>query len=143
MGPLVVAAALTLPGPVAHSPAPPPLPKVSIQDRNAFPPESYCDKRRDAWRYYRDWLIEHRLVTRGDYLIELEQQIQEAEDFCAFWDALAYARKGPWSPEYDAPRMEFVRDVLGPERYYAGWTPPGIPPPGYWGPWPSMKVEPF
>ena len=137
MSPLVVAVALSTPGPVTPTPTPPPFPCVRAQDRNVFPSIKHCCYYRTAWNNYYNWLVDHRLVTSGDYRLELELLILEAEDHKNFWNALANVLMDPWSPEYDRMKMEFIRDVLGPERYYAGWTPVTLPPRGYADPPPS------
>lgn len=98
-----------------------------LADRLRFPPPEVCEYNYDLAQRHLEWLNDQKLLyshRTGQY----DQWTADAVILCDVWDKL---RRSQWGGVSAAPgcrvKMAELRDLIGPEAYYAADWPPPVP----------------
>lgn len=96
-----------------------------LDDLNRFPPLCVAEEQLRLNRYYREHL-EYRSMIEHHQFWALHAALVDADRLYAAWNMLRWAcLYGDPANRRDMLRQ--LRDVLGPDAYYAGRMPPPFP----------------
>lgn len=104
----------------------PDAPKIGDADLNLLPPAEVCRENLKAAKHALDLIRSRESVEprHAAWLCEARSQV-----LCLFnvWDTTTDARTAGTSTRWQDDRMDRLRSLVGPGRYYSGRLPPPVP----------------
>jgi len=113
------------PGPGAQAPAPLALTFCALvtddrdEELSRFPSYQVAAEQRDRYREHRAWLVRQKRLY-GWHGGRYDAWIDSSDRAVAYWDTL-------WDVRWTGADPHLLEDLIGAERYLAGWHPPLIP----------------
>ena len=103
-------------------------PRPAACEVNRFPPEWMIDDALTLNAEHKDWLYSEKIFHVQDWE-GWEEVYTETGEIQRAWHLLRLARSDHWSENCRRGFLEQLRELIGPEAFYAGQMPPPIP---YW-----------
>lgn len=93
-------------------------------DAKRFPDRDWLGERRRENREYHSWLEDHYALTHEDWLLAA---MCECDKLYEIYGTARDCKSGYYIVTVRRQYLKVLRDLIGPEMYYAGRLPPHLP----------------